>query len=286
MRYLSYEHNNEKKYGILKGDTVYRIVCSQPDLDGYVASGMELSEEKIVSTGEKTPLAHVRLLSPFTRDMHMLCVGLNYVSHAEEFEKAMKEGVSQDETMYFIKRVHGCLGDGESLVSRPDLDKQCDYETELGIIIGKEMPPGSSIDQDTVFGYTIINDFTSRMLQKKYKQYALGKSLDTYCAMGPVIVTPDELCNPSDLYIRGYKNGELVQDSRTSLMRRNINGIISDLNQGMTLHRGDVIATGTPSGVAVGKNNPLAFLKEGDVFRCEIEGIGTLENPVTRFTRL
>ena len=276
MRYLSYEYKGQKAYGILKDGLVYRIVCDQADLDGYVASGKNLTERQIVGSSDGISLKDVRLLSPFTRDLHLLCVGLNYWSHAAEFEKAMNDGVQGDESMYFIKRVHGCLGSGQKMKARLDLDPQCDYETELGVIIGKEMPPGSEIGENTIFGYTIINDFTSRMLQKKYKQYALGKSLDTYCAMGPVIVTPDELENPSDLYIRGYKNGELVQDSRTSLMRRNVEGIIRDLNQGMTLHRGDVLATGTPSGVAVGKNNPLAFLREGDVFKCEIEGIGEL----------
>jgi len=276
MRYLSYKYKGENCYGILKDGRVYRIVCDQPDLDGYIGTSVNMTEQQITSHGESVALEDVQLLSPFTRDLHLLCVGLNYWSHAEEFEKAMSDGVKGDESMYFIKRVHGCLGSGGRLKARLDLDPECDYETELGVIIGKEMPPGSEIDGDTILGYTIVNDFTSRRLQKKYKQYALGKSLDTYCAMGPVIVTADEIKNPADLYIRGYKNGELVQDSRTSLMRRNVEGIIRDLNQGMTLHRGDVIATGTPAGVAVGKNNPLAFLREGDVFKCEIEEIGEL----------
>lgn len=256
MRYLSYEYKGQRQYGILKDGKVYRIVCNQPDLDGYVASGLNISEKEILRSGG-VALSDVTLLSPFTRDLHLLCVGLNYWSHAQEFEKAMSDGVKGDESMYFIKRVHNCLGSGQKLRARLDLDPQCDYETELGVIIGKEMPPGSKIDKDTIFGYSIVNDFTSRMLQKKYKQYALGKSLDTYCAMGPVIVSADDLPNPEDLYIRGYKNGELVQDSRTSLMRRNVEGIIKDLNQGMTLHRGDVIATGTPAGVAVGKNRSM-----------------------------
>ncbi|MBR5099413.1 MAG: fumarylacetoacetate hydrolase family protein, partial [Spirochaetales bacterium] len=177
-------------------------------------------------------------------------------------------------------RTHDCLGDGQSLRSRLDLDPQCDYETELGVILAKELPPGSPIDESVIFGFTIINDYTSRLFQKRYKQWSLGKSIDTYCAMGPVIATLDEFKDPFDLAIRGYKNNVLVQDSRTSLLRRGIFDVIRDLNQGMTLHRCDVIATGTPAGVAVGKNDPDAFLKPGDVFRCEIEGLGKLENPV------
>ena len=192
----------------------------------------------------------------------------------------MQTSVQNDESIYFIKRTHDCLGDGQSLRSRLDLDPQCDYETELGVILAKELPPGSPVDQSVIFGFTIINDYTSRLFQKRYKQWSLGKSIDTYCAMGPVIATLDEFKDPFDLAIRGYKNNILVQDSRTSLLRRGIFDVIRDLNQGMTLHRCDVIATGTPAGVAVGKNDPDAFLKPGDVFRCEIEDLGKLENPV------
>ena len=161
MRYLSYEYKGRKQYGILKGGLIYRIICDLTDLDGYVASGMNLTEEQIISCNNKgIALKDVQLLSPFTRDLHLLCVGLNYWSHAAEFEKAMQDGVSGDESMYFIKRIHGCTGSGQRMQARLDLDPQCDYETELGVIIGKEMPPGSDLDKDTIFGYTIINDFT------------------------------------------------------------------------------------------------------------------------------
>ena len=280
MRYLSYLHDNNRKYGILEGDAVYEIRSPEPDLDGYILKGDLQTASEIKASSKPVPVSEVNLLSPFTRDMNMLCVGLNYWSHADEFSRSMQTSVQNDESIYFIKRTHDCLGDGQSLRSRLDLDPQCDYETELGVILAKELPPGSPIDQSVIFGFTIINDYTSRLFQKRYKQWSLGKSIDTYCAMGPVIATLDEFKDPFDLAIRGYKNNVLVQDSRTSLLRRGIFDVIRDLNQGMTLHRCDVIATGTPAGVAVGKNNPDAFLKPGDVFRCEIEGLGKLENPV------
>ena len=280
MRYLSYLHDNNRRYGILEGDAVYEIRSPEPDLDGYILKGDLQTASEIKASSKPVPVSEVSLLSPFTRDMNMLCVGLNYWSHADEFSRSMQTSVQNDESIYFIKRTHDCLGDGQSLRSRLDLDPQCDYETELGVILAKELLPGSPIDHSVIFGFTIINDYTSRLFQKRYKQWSLGKSIDTYCAMGPVIATLDEFEDPFDLAIRGYKNNVLVQDSRTSLLRRGIFDVIRDLNQGMTLHRCDVIATGTPAGVAVGKNNPDAFLKPGDVFRCEIEGLGKLENPV------
>ena len=280
MRYLSYLLENNRRYGILEGDAVYEIRSPEPDLDGYILKGDLQTASEIKASSKPVPVSEVNLLSPFTRDMNMLCVGLNYWSHADEFSRSMQTSVQNDESIYFIKRTHDCLGDGQSLRSRLDLDTQCDYETELGVILAKELPPGSPIDQSVIFGFTIINDYTSRLFQKRYKQWSLGKSIDTYCAMGPVIATLDEFDDPFDLAIRGYKNNVLVQDSRTSLLRRGIFDVIRDLNQGMTLHRCDVIATGTPAGVAVGKNDPDAFLKPGDVFRCEIEGLGKLENPV------
>ena len=280
MKYLSYVHENKKRYGILEGESVYEIKSPEPDLDGYILKGDMQTASEIKASSEPVSITDIELLSPFTRDMNMLCVGLNYWSHADEFSRSMQTSVQNDESIYFIKRTHDCLGDGQSLRSRLDLDPQCDYETELGVILAKELPPGSKIDESVIFGFTIINDYTSRLFQKRYKQWSLGKSIDTYCAMGPVIATLDEFKDPFDLAIRGYKNNVLVQDSRTSLLRRGIFDVIRDLNQGMTLHRCDVIATGTPAGVAVGKNEHDAFLKPGDVFRCEIEGLGKLENPV------
>ena len=281
MKYLSYTYGDEKKYGILCNEGVYEIRSPEPDLYEYILKGDMQTEDQIRDAARRpVPFSSVKLLSPFTRDMNMLCVGLNYWSHADEFSRSMQTSVQNDESIYFIKRVHDCIGDGQNLRSRLDLDPQCDYEAELGVILGKELPPGSDIDESAIFGFTIINDYTSRLFQKRYKQWSLGKSIDTYCAMGPVIATLDEFRDPFDLYIRGYKNGTIVQDSRTSLLRRGILDIIRDLNQGMTLHRCDVIATGTPAGVAVGKNDPAAFLKPGDVFRCEIEGIGRLLNHV------
>ena len=281
MKYLSYTHEEKQKYGILCKEGIYEIHSPEPDLYGYILNGDVRTEDQIRDAARRpVQLSSVKLLSPFTRDMNMLCVGLNYWSHADEFSRSMQTSVQNDESIYFIKRVHDCLGDGQNLRSRLDLDPQCDYETELGVILGKELPPGSVIDESAIFGFTIINDYTSRLFQKRYKQWSLGKSIDTYCAMGPVIATLDEFKDPFDLYIRGYKNGTIVQDSRTSLLRRGILDIIRDLNQGMTLHRCDVIATGTPAGVAVGKDDPSAFLRPGDVFRCEIEGIGRLLNHV------
>ena len=124
MRYLSYVHENTRKYGILSGDKVYQIHDREADLDGYILAGRMQSEEEITSASKPVSLKDVSLLSPFTRDMNMLCVGLNYWSHADEFSRSMQTSVQNDESIYFIKRTHDCLGDGQSLRSRLDLDPQ------------------------------------------------------------------------------------------------------------------------------------------------------------------
>ena len=115
MKYLSYVYEDKRRYGILVGDKVYQIKSSEPDLDGYILSGKMLSEKEITTSSSPVPVSAVSLLSPFTRDMNMLCVGLNYWSHADEFSRSMQTSVQNDESIYFIKRTHDCLGDGQHL---------------------------------------------------------------------------------------------------------------------------------------------------------------------------
>lgn len=156
-----------------------------------------------------------------------------------------------------------------------------DYETELGIIIGKEgknISPKEALDY--VYGYTIINDYSARSLQKRHKQFFKGKSLDGYTAIGPSIVTKDEIKDPQNLNLKTIINGEERQNSNTKYMIRNVATLISELSQGLTLVPGDIIATGTPKGVGLGLNPPK-FLKTGDLIESEIEGIGVLRNTIS-----
>jgi 2-keto-4-pentenoate hydratase/2-oxohepta-3-ene-1,7-dioic acid hydratase in catechol pathway len=163
---------------------------------------------------------------------------------------------------------------GSGLVSN-----QIDYEAELAVVIGRG---GKNISRaramDHVFGYTIVNDVTARDVQMRHSQWDLGKSFDTFCPMGPFIVTPDE-CDGRDTRVRLWVNGELRQDGRTTDLIFDIPTLIETCSRGITLQAGDVIATGTPAGVGMGMNPPT-YLREGDVMRIEIDHIGVLENTV------
>ena len=161
-----------------------------------------------------------------------------------------------------------------------DLVDSLDYEVELAVVLGKD---AKNVTQETamdcVFGYTILNDVSARNLQTGHKQWYFGKSLDGFAPMGPCIVTREEFAWPPAQAIRAWVNGELRQEAVTDQLIFSIPHILQELSRGMTLQAGTIIATGTPAGVGMGFDPPK-FLKAGDVVRCEIEGIGTLENPV------
>src|SRR5205807_7873544 len=173
--------------------------------------------------------------------------------------------------------VNGPYGD---IVIDPAVSEQIDWEAELAVIIGKG---GKNIREEDalsyVFGYTVLNDVTARDLQARHKQFFKGKSLDGSCPMGPWIVTADEIPDPYNLALRLRVNGETKQDSRTNLMIFSINKAISVLSQGMTLEAGDILATGTPSGVGFSRTPP-EFLKPGDVVEAEVENVGLIRNRV------
>ncbi len=217
-----------------------------------------------------------KLLSPIAPPV-ILALGINYKKHGEE--TAMS---APDQPILFIKAA-SCVTGAESPILLPAAGpSSVDYEAELAVVIGKS---GKNIDpadaMDYVFGYTCANDVSARDWQfdKQKGQWARGKSFDTFCPLGPWIVTKDEIDNPHDLAIRAVLNGHTVQDARTSDMIFDIPAIISNLSQSMTLLPGTVILTGTPEGVGFTRN-PQLFLKDGDTVSVEIEQIGTLTNPV------
>lgn len=226
-------------------------------------------------------LSQVKILPPMDRSVHdILCVGVNYRDHQEEAREALDHFEEASGAIYFSKRAIRILGDGGEIQSRPDLDEQLDYEVELAVIIGrrgKDIPREEA--ENYIFGYSIFNDISSRRIQNRHGQWFKGKSLDTYTAMGPVILHKSALPFPIKTDVRSWVNKEKRQDSNTRLFLTDIPQIVEDLSRGMTLEPGDIIATGTPAGVGMGYNPPR-FMKAGDCVTCEIPPIGTLTNYV------
>jgi 2-keto-4-pentenoate hydratase/2-oxohepta-3-ene-1,7-dioic acid hydratase in catechol pathway len=215
---------------------------------------------------------------PIARPSKIICAGLNYRDHAEE------QGLELPERpLLFAKWPNALIGPGESIVL-PPLSSQVDYEAELAVVIGRtarNVTEGAALDH--VLGYTCLNDVSARDLQFGDGQWVRGKSLDTFCPMGPILVTADELTDPQDLAIMCRVNDEVLQDSRTSQMYFSVATIISYLSRSFTLEPGDVIATGTPAGVGAFRDPPR-FLRDGERVTVEIEGIGSLVN-TCRFER-
>jgi 2-keto-4-pentenoate hydratase/2-oxohepta-3-ene-1,7-dioic acid hydratase in catechol pathway len=228
-------------------------------------------------------MTEVAIEAPVPR-RNIFCVGKNYHEHAHEFAKsgfdssAAKEAVPSSPIM-FSKVPESVVPCGSAVIIDPDVSQAVDYEAELAVIIGKGGRGIRAKDAfDHVWGYTIVNDVTARDLQARYSQWLIGKSQDTFCPMGPFAVTRDEI-DIGDTPITCYVNGELRQSSNTRLLIFDIPTIIETLSAGITLQPGDVIATGTPAGVGIGFNPPR-YLKNGDVVRIEIAGIGVLENKI------
>lgn len=256
------------------------------DMNELIENLTEGDREKIENPPEGValiPLKEAKLAAPVPRPRQdVICLGINYFAHAEEAAGFSEEafGGERPYTIYFSKRVTEAAAPGELIPSYQGLVDSLDYETELGVILGKTIKSADLEEAEAaIFGYTIINDISARNLQTRHKQWYLGKSLDKFTPMGPCIVTADEIRTPVSLDIRCRINGELRQDSNTSLLIQKIPNAIAELSAGMTLAAGTIIATGTPAGVGMGMKPPV-FLKPGDRIECYIESIGTLENQI------
>jgi 2,4-didehydro-3-deoxy-L-rhamnonate hydrolase len=219
------------------------------------------------------PLEGVELLAPVPRPGKVVAIGRNYREHAAE------EGVEPPAApLVFAKWPSSVIGHGAEIRWDPSLSEQVDYEAELAVVIGRRARRVSEADAlDHVLGYTCLNDVSARDLQFADGQWIRGKSLDTFCPMGPVLVTADELGDPQRLAIRCTVGDEVLQDDNTASMFFSVAEIISYCSRAFTLEPGDVIATGTPPGVGAFRTPPR-FLRDGEVVGVEIEGIGRLEN--------
>jgi 2-keto-4-pentenoate hydratase/2-oxohepta-3-ene-1,7-dioic acid hydratase in catechol pathway len=228
------------------------------------------------------PVSEIRLLAPIPRPArNVFCVGRNYQEHVAEGNRMFERKLDAPTVPNFFTKAPSAVVGPDAEVRYPSkLTQAFDYEVELGVIIGK---PGRDIRRqdalDHVFGYTIINDVTARDLQRSHVQWFKGKSLDTTCPMGPWIVDKGEIVDPSDMELVFRLNGEERQRATVDMMIFDIPAIIESLSAGMTLEAGDVIATGTPSGVGFAME-PKGLMKDGDVMECTISRIGTLTNTV------
>jgi 2-keto-4-pentenoate hydratase/2-oxohepta-3-ene-1,7-dioic acid hydratase in catechol pathway len=214
---------------------------------------------------------------------NIICLGLNYSSHVKESAQARgREAKIPEHPVFFTKAPTTVNGPYDPIPWDPTVTEQVDYEVELGVVIGiggRNITRARALEH--VFGYTVINDVSARDLQMRHLQWFKGKSLDGFCPMGPVVVTADEFGSPQAKKIGTRVNGVQKQDSTTANMIFPVDAIIEALSKGMTLEAGDVIATGTPEGVGLGRT-PQEWLADGDMVETEVEGIGTLRNQVVR----
>jgi 2-keto-4-pentenoate hydratase/2-oxohepta-3-ene-1,7-dioic acid hydratase in catechol pathway len=245
------------------------VVPMGPSLVDWLAFGTQG-----IATGTPRPLAEVKLLAPVPRPGKIICVGLNYRDHAKETGKAVPT-----EPVLFSKYANSVVGPGADVVVPPEAEK-VDYEAELAVVIGRRASRVAAADAlDHVAGYACANDVSSRSLQFLSDQWLLGKAIDTFLPLGPYLVTADEVPDPQALGIRCLVNDELLQDSNTGQMIFGVAELISYASRTITLEPGDLLVTGTPSGVGDAADPPR-YLRAGDRMRVEIDGLGELENTV------
>jgi 2-keto-4-pentenoate hydratase/2-oxohepta-3-ene-1,7-dioic acid hydratase in catechol pathway len=301
MYLCSYLQNQTEKYGVLTVDqqkvidliSAEKLLFTDSQLPGTLNEAISnpAAQERLREVYQKVTkqenldaisIEQIELLAPISKpNRNIFCLGINYREHAYEFEKTTDESKAiPKDPIVFSKLPTAVIGPNQPILSHSQVTSELDYEGEFTIIIGKEGTNISKEDAfDYIFGYTIMNDVTARDLQRKHKQWLLGKGLDSFGPMGPYIVTKDQLQEPQNLQLQTRVNGEIRQNSNTELLIFDIPTIIATLSNGITLKPGDIIATGTPKGVGMGFEPPK-FLKPGDVVEIEIDGIGVLRNHV------
>jgi 2-keto-4-pentenoate hydratase/2-oxohepta-3-ene-1,7-dioic acid hydratase in catechol pathway len=255
-------------------------------IDGGAAA-LSLARETFAAAQTRTgatwlPLAGTRLAAPLPQPRkNVFCVGQNYKAHIAEMARAFGREVSYPKIpMFFSKPATTVVGQDDPVERHAKHTSKLDYEVELAVVIGargRDIAEGEALSH--VFGYTIVNDVTARDAQQAHGQFFKGKSFDTFCPMGPCIVTADEFGDPGGHRLALKVNGRIRQDSSTADLYFSVPQLIASLSAALTLDPGDVIATGTPSGVAQGMNPP-EWLQVGDLVEAELEGIGVLRNRI------
>ena len=302
MRVATFRTGGRERLGVVRDQRMVDVALAadrlgRGDLAGAASGMLALiagGDEALAALAEVVaaapedallPLETVELRAPIPRPRkNILCVGRNYAEHAAESLRAIGQEVKLPEfPNIFTKAVTAVTGPTSEIVIDPAVSERIDWEVELAVIIGTG---GRGIAREEalghVWGYTILNDVSARDIQNRAGvQWFLGKSLDGSCPMGPWIVTADELRDPTNLRLRLLVNGIVKQEDTTAHMIFDIPTLLADISRGMTLEPGDILATGTPSGVGFARTPP-EFLRPGDLMESEIEGIGTMRNRVVR----
>ena len=288
MRFYSFESDENVHLGIgaADGKRVLDLAAAAPELSKNPVeliadfASIEPVLRKIEQSNQSSAWTHdlegLRLLAPIPRPGKILCSGINYRSHLEENPKA----ILPEEPFFFAKLPSTVIGPSQPIIC-PRRSQQVDYEIELAVVIGREMKETAESDVlEHVFGYTILHDVSARDVQFRHNQITLGKNFDTFCPIGPCVVTRDEISRPDRIGLKTFLNGQIMQDGSTADWLFSLPQLLSFLSQRITLEPGDVVSTGTPAGVGIFRKPPI-FLKPGDIVRLEADQIGVLQNNVT-----
>ncbi len=290
MKIAAYRYQGQQGVGRVSADArsiePFQLPVAEAALGALPLVEAQAAGRALPATGKAIPLDQVQLTAPIPRPRrNVFCVGKNYHAHAKEFagsgfdSSAKSGGDIPSAPIIFSKVPESVIGPKDAIVIPAEVSTAIDYEAELTVVIGKGGKGISKADaMKHVWGYTIINDMTARDWQGRHSQWLLGKSFDTFCPMGPWLVTADEM-DGQNTDVKCWVNGELRQDANTKDFIFDIPTLIECISAGITLYPGDLIATGTPAGVGIGYKPPK-YLKSGDVVKIEIGGIGVLENPL------
>ncbi len=280
MKLATFTHEGMTRIGVVKGDEIVDLPAAAPDLPRDMVGLLELGPEALTAAhaalarGPRVPLAEARLEAPIARPPKFLAVGLNYADHVAE------SGLEPPKHPTIFNKQSTCVTGPSDPIHVPRASHVVDYEGELGFVIGRRCRHVARDDaSDVIAGYLVVNDVTVRDWQLRTPTWTMGKSFDTHGPIGPWIVTSDELRDPHQLRLRTWVNGELRQESNTKQLIFDCFALVEHFSTAFTLEPGDIVATGTPSGVGIVRKPPQ-LLRDGDVVRIEIEGIGTIENPV------
>ncbi len=279
MKLVTFSHRNSPpKVGIVVGTDIVELpgFASARDVIALGSAALELGRRAAATEdAPRIPLSTARLFAP-VQPGKVICSGLNYRSHVQENPAAKFLA----DPRFFGKAPNTIIGPGDA-IRHPGESYQVDYEVELAVVIGRTMPRATLADHVMrhVFGYTILHDVSARFIQFKDNNEYMGKNFDTFCPIGPWIVTADEIPDPAALRLQTRLNGEVMQDGTNAEWCFPLPRLLAWLSQAMTLDPGDLVSTGTPAGIGWFRN-PKVFLRPGDLVQLEIERIGILENPV------